>query len=171
MKRNLFFYAMAFCLAVCNVACGSDDDNNGNNNNGNNGKVIPAPVNAANAVAYTIPPQQQPAIKKRFSIEETSNKPQNNAAKKENKPISLGGNKFKEMQAMLAQRGVGFGAPRPSAQMMGMPHGFGNMNINKNDNKSNPSVEEREDLDKKLDKIVVQKNKKKKKKPNLDLDS
>ena len=117
------------------------------------------------------PPQQQPAIKKRFSIEETSNKPQNNAAKKENKPISLGGNKFKEMQAMLAQRGVGFGAPRPSAQMMGMPHGFGNMNINKNDNKSNPSVEEREDLDKKLDKIVVQKNKKKKKKPNLDLDS
>lgn len=52
---------MAFCLAVCNVACGSDDDNNGNNNNGNNGKVIPAPVNAANAVAYTIPSNAAPA--------------------------------------------------------------------------------------------------------------
>ena len=63
MKKNLFFYAMAFCLAVCNVACGSDneEDNNGNNNNGNNGKVIPAPVNAANAVAYTIPSNAAPA--------------------------------------------------------------------------------------------------------------
>ena len=66
MKKNLFFYAMAFCIAVCNVACGSDDDNdnNGNNNNGNNGKVIPAPVNADKAVAYTIPSNAAPAKSK-----------------------------------------------------------------------------------------------------------
>ena len=56
MKKNLFFYAMAFCVAICNVACGNDDDNsNGNNGNTNPGKVIPAPAKADDAVAYAIP--------------------------------------------------------------------------------------------------------------------
>ena len=44
MKKNLFFYAMAFCIAVCNVACGSDDDND---NNGNNNKFYAIPTIAA----------------------------------------------------------------------------------------------------------------------------
>lgn len=59
MKKNLFFYAMAFCVAVCNVACSSDD--NDDNNNNNSEKVIPAPAKAANAVAYTIPTNAAPA--------------------------------------------------------------------------------------------------------------
>ena len=73
-------------------------------------------------------------------------------------------NKMKNMQAMFIQKG-GFGAPRPSAQIMGMPHGFSNLMGNNINNKGNGiSVEKHEDLEKKLDKIVVQKNKKKKKK-------
>ena len=73
--------------------------------------------------------------------------------------------KMKNMAAMFEKRG-GFGAPRPSAQIMGMPHGFSPLMINNNNNRMGqqaPIVEENEDLEKKLENIVVQKNKKKKK--------
>ena len=67
---------------------------------------------------------------------------------------------------MFAQKG-GFGAPRPSAQIMGMPHELANLMINNNDNNQGQS---HEDLEKKLENIVVQKNKKKKKKISFEND-
>ena len=72
---------------------------------------------------------------------------------------------------MLEKKGGMFGAPRPSAQMMGMPHGFAGMMINKNDKGGQgPTFEENKDLVKKLDAIKVQK-KKKKAKINFDDES
>ena len=59
MKKYYFSFAMALCVAISNVACGSDDDSTDNNNSNNNSntseKVIPAPATAASAVAYQIP--------------------------------------------------------------------------------------------------------------------
>jgi len=113
-------------------------------------------------------PAPQPAApQKKFSKEAIANKFQNNAPKKEQMPMPMGGgfkDKMKNMQEMFAKKGGGFGAPRPSAQMMGMPHGLANMMANNNDNNmgGKPVVEERVDLEKKLDNIAVQKFKKKK---------
>ena len=113
-------------------------------------------------------PAPKPAApQKKLSKEAIANKFQNNAPKNDQKPMPMGGgfkDKMKNMQEMFAKKG-GFGAPRPSAQLMGMPHGLANMMINNNDNNmggQKPVVEEREDLEKKLDNIVVQKSKKKK---------
>ena len=112
-------------------------------------------------------PAPQPAApQKKLSKEAIANKFQNNAPKKEQMPMPMGGgfkDKMKNMQEMFAKKG-GFGAPRPSAQMMGMPHGLANMMANNNDNNmgGKPVVEERVDLEKKLDNIAVQKFKKKK---------
>ena len=100
--------------------------------------------------------------------------PKNEPKKQESKPLNFGGakpNKFKDFKAMLEKKGGMFGAPRPSAQMMGMPHGFAGMMINKNDKGGQgPTFEENKDLVKKLDAIKVQK-KKKKAKINFDDES
>ena len=100
--------------------------------------------------------------------------PKNEPKKQESKPLNFGGakpNKFKDFKAMLEKKGGMFGAPRPSAQMMGMPHGFAGMMINKNDKGGQgPTLEENKDLVKKLDAIKVQK-KKKKAKINFDDES
>ena len=113
-------------------------------------------------------PAPKPAApQKKLSKEAIANKFQNNAPKNDQKPMPMGGgfkDKMKNMQEMFAKKG-GFGAPRPSAQLMGMPHGLANMMINNNDNNKGgqkPVVEEREDLEKKLNNIAVQKFKKKK---------
>ena len=114
--------------------------------------------------------QPQPAApKKRFNKEELSHKFQKNEPKNVQKPMQVGSGfneKMKNMQAMFAQKG-GFGAPRPSAQIMGMPHELANLMINNNDNNQGQS---HEDLEKKLENIVVQKNKKKKKKISFEND-
>ena len=112
-------------------------------------------------------PNPQPAApKKRLSNEIKFNPQPFNDKKSESQPNPIGGisEKMKNMKAMLEKKG-GFGMPRPSAQMFGMPHGFSDMMINKNNNNSGngPIAEEREDMEKKLDKIVVQKKKKSKK--------
>ena len=100
--------------------------------------------------------------------------PKNEPKKQESKPLNFGGakpNKFKDFKAMLEKKGGMFGAPRPSAQMMGMPHGFAGMMINKNDKGGQgPTFGENKDLVKKLDAIKVQK-KKKKAKINFDDES
>lgn len=60
MKKNLFYFAMAFCVALCNVACSSDDgddsgkNNNNNNNTNTNSEGYTAPVYAEQATAFTI---------------------------------------------------------------------------------------------------------------------
>ena len=112
-------------------------------------------------------PNPQPAApKKRLSNEIKFNPQPFNDKKSESQPNPIGGigEKMKNMKAMLEKKG-GFGMPRPSAQMFGMPRGFSDMMINKNNNNSGngPIAEEREDMEKKLDKIVVQKKKKSKK--------
>ena len=90
--------------------------------------------------------------------------PKNEPKKQESKPMNFGGNKpnkFKDFKALLEKKGM-IGAPRPSAQMMGMPHGFAGMMIHKNDKSGQgPTFEENKDLVKKFDVIKVQKKKKK----------
>lgn len=63
---------MAFCVALCNVACGSDDnDSEGNGGNNNNkGATIPAPPKADNAVAYEIPSGKMTAKSKDLKNDE-----------------------------------------------------------------------------------------------------
>ena len=95
--------------------------------------------------------QPQPAApKKRFSKEELSHKFQKNEPKNVQKPMQVGSGfneKMKNMEAMFAQKG-GFGAPRPSAQITGMPHELANLMINNNDNNQGQG---HEDLEKKLE--------------------
>jgi hypothetical protein len=56
MKKSLFFFVAAACVALCNISCGSDDDGGSNNNNENNAQVtLPLPKYSAQAAAYTIP--------------------------------------------------------------------------------------------------------------------
>ncbi len=49
MKKNIFYYAMALCLAVCNVACSSDDGDEPDNT-----VTLPTAKYANEAVAYNI---------------------------------------------------------------------------------------------------------------------
>ena len=72
-------------------------------------------------------------------------------------------NQMNQFKAMLEKKG-GFGAPRPSGQIMGMPHGFGMM-MNKDNDKGGQEVKinKEEKLEDTLDKINVQKKKKKSK--------
>ena len=116
---------------------------------------------AAGGIKFN-PPQQAAAPVKRLSHDIF---PKNEPKKEESKPMHFGGgqlNKMKDFKAMFEKRGGIMGAQRPSAQMMGMPHGFGGMMLNNNDNSGQgPTVDENKDLDKKLDKIPVQKKKKK----------
>ena len=89
----------------------------------------------------------------------------------DNKPL----NAFEQRKKMLEQKGI-MGGPRPSAPFI-MPHGFGapmpmnnnapNMQIIKEESdKQKPGYNPTDDLEKKLEKVVVvQKDKKKKKKP------
>ena len=78
--------------------------------------------------------------------------------KEENQKLNNNGvsNKINNMKEMLMKRGGGFGAPRNSAQIMGMP--FGMPMPMKNKGSSNivekPKIEEREELDKKLEKLI-----------------
>ena len=105
-------------------------------------------------------------------------KKDNKAKPDDNKP-SGSGNKFNQMKMMLEKRGGPRMGPRPSA-IMGMPH-FGNFGINNNNNNNQDLniIEEKsdklkegynpvDDLEKKLEKVVVQKNKKKIKKPTFE---
>ena len=108
-------------------------------------------------------PPQAAAPKKRFSQDTL---PKNEPKKEETKPkpMQFGGGKSNQMnqfKAMLEKKG-GFGAPRPSAQMMGMPHGFGMMMNNNNDKGGQePKVDKGEELEDTLNKINIQKKKKK----------
>ena len=126
------------------------------------------------------PPGPVPAPRKRFSEYKKYNPSFPNKEhkkediKKENpnqvrKNSGIADN-MKNMKAMLEKRGGvgGFGAPRHSAQIMGMPFGMPmpNKGTNKNVDEK-PKIEEREPLDKTLDKIAVQKNKKKMKRPDF----
>ena len=110
-------------------------------------------------------PPQAAAPKKRFSQD---TQPKNEPKKEETKPkqMEFGGGKKNQMnqfKAMLEKKG-GFGAPRPSGQIMGMPHGFGMM-MNKDNDKGGQEVKinKEEKLEDTLDKINVQKKKKKSK--------
>ena len=87
-----------------------------------------------------------------------------NEPKKEVKPKKIGGGQANNIfKAMLEKKGI-FGAPRPSAPIMGMPHGPGGMMMNNNANKGpGPTIEQNTDLKKNLDKIPVVKKKKKSK--------
>ena len=106
------------------------------------------------------------------------NEDKNKNDKKENKPAVFGDNKFSQMKKMLENRGPRImGGPRPSAQIMGMPR-LGN--LAENNNKQNMEIIEEksdklssgynpvDDLEKKLEKVVVKKDKKKKKKPTFE---
>lgn len=48
MKKNLFYFAMALCVALCNVACSSDDDGD------DNGGKYTAPKYTEQATAFVI---------------------------------------------------------------------------------------------------------------------
>lgn len=50
MKKSIFFFAAAACLALCNVSCGSDDDGG---NSGNTQVKLPQPTYAEQAATYT----------------------------------------------------------------------------------------------------------------------
>ena len=117
-------------------------------------------------------PAPAPLPKKRFSAYQKYVPSLHTQPKKEeNQKLNNNGvsNKINNMKEMLMKRGGGFGAPRNSAQIMGMP--FGMPMPMKNKGSSNivekPKIEEREELDKKLEKIGIQKNKKKKKRPDF----
>ena len=87
-----------------------------------------------------------------------------NEPKKEEKPKKIGGGKVNNIfKAMLEKKGI-FGAPKPGAPIMGMPHGPGGMMMNNNANiGQGPTIEQNIDLKKNLDKIPVVKKKKKSK--------
>ena len=95
-------------------------------------------------------------------IDDKNNKNEN---KKEDNKVE---SKFKQMQKMLNQRGGRMiGAPRPSAQIMGMPN-LGQQEIMKeNVDKQRPGFNPVDELEKNLDNIVVKKDKKTKTKPNF----
>ena len=106
-------------------------------------------------------PQENPLPKKKLNKDII---PKIGPEKQESKPMNFGEgkpNKFKDFKAMLEKKGGMFGAPRPSAQMMGMPHGFAGMMNKKDQNNQGPIFEENKDLVQKLDVIKVQKKKKK----------
>jgi hypothetical protein len=99
----------------------------------------------------------------------TNNNANNNINPTNKKPLS----KFEQMRLMMENKGIG-GKPRPSAQIN--PGGFnfgkggedGNKGIiNDQSDKMKAGYNPVNDLEKKLDNIVVQKDKKKKKKPNF----
>ena len=109
-------------------------------------------------------PPQAAAPKKRFSQDTL---PKNEPKKEEikQKPMQFGGGKSNQMnqfKAMLEKKG-GFGAPRPSAQMMGMPHGFGMMMNNNDKGGQEPKHDKGDELEDTLNKINIQKKKKKSK--------
>ena len=100
----------------------------------------------------------------------------NNNTNKKNEKVP---NSFKDKLNMFANRGpMKFGGPRPSVQLASMPN-FDNL-IKNNNNKQNLDIikenvdKEKEgynpanELEKKLDNIVVKKDKKKKKKINFE---
>lgn len=117
-------------------------------------------------------PAPAPLPKKRFSAYQKYVPSLHTQPKKEeNQKLNNNGvsNKINNMKEMLMKRGGGFGAPRNSAQIMGMPFGMPMPMKNKGTNNivEEPKIEEREELDKKLEKIGIQKNKKKKKRPDF----
>ena len=108
---------------------------------------------------------------------EEKNDNKDKSKKEEEKPISFP-NKINMMKQMFENKGGPrmFGAPRPSAQLMGMTK-FGNINEKKEENLG--VIEEKADvlskgfdpvneLENKMKNIVVQKNKKKKARPNFE---
>ena len=107
-------------------------------------------------------------------IEEGNKDNKDNKAKIDNNKPAGSGNKFNQMKMMLEKRGGPRMGPRPSAQFIGMPK-FGNLGQNNND-KGLDIIEEKsdklkegynpvDDLEKKLENVVIKKDKKKKKKP------
>ena len=98
-------------------------------------------------------------------------------SKEENKPASFK-DKLNNMKNMFENKGMRMiGAPRPSAQLMGMPKFE---NLGKNNNAQNLEIIEEksdkmvsgynpvDDLEKKLEKVVIKKDKKKMKKPTFE---
>ena len=132
------------------------------------------------------PPKPAPApqAQKRMSAAENLfkfNQGLNNDNKKEEKKVSNNNkvndnkkNAFKDKLNMFANRGMmGAGRPRQSAQLNNVPN-FGNLMKNKDSGiiQDNPDIlkpgfQPSDELEKKLDVIVVQKDKKKKKKVNF----
>lgn len=51
MRKNLFYFAMALCVALCNVACSSDDD--GDDNGGGGGYTTPKYTEQAAAYTFS----------------------------------------------------------------------------------------------------------------------
>lgn len=50
MKKSIFYWAVAACIAVCNISCGSDDSDSSNPPS----PQLPTPTYAEKAVAYSI---------------------------------------------------------------------------------------------------------------------
>lgn len=62
MKKSLFFYAMAACVAISNVSCGGDDDNSGLPPAGTV-ITLPEPATASQAAAYVFETSTANAVK------------------------------------------------------------------------------------------------------------
>ena len=62
MKKILFFYAMAACVAISNVSCGAEDDNSGLPPAGTTIK-LPEPATASQAAAYVFETTTVNAVK------------------------------------------------------------------------------------------------------------
>ena len=109
--------------------------------------------------------------------EEKPNQDKTKVRKEEDKSASFKDN-FNNMKKMLENKGMRMiGAPRPSAQIMGMPR-FDNFRQN-NNTQNLEIIEEKsdkmasgynpvDDLEKKLENVVIKKDKKKKKKPTFE---
>ena len=108
--------------------------------------------------------------------EEKTEKKEEKDKKVENKPSSDFANKLNKMQMMFANKG-GF-KPRPSAQFTGLPK-LDNLDNNNNKNQKLEIISEQTDvlkegfnpvdeLEKNLDKIVVNKNKKKRRRTTFE---
>lgn len=54
MKKNFFYFALAACVALCGVSCGSDDDDNGGKKDNTQKTTIAAPKYADKAVSVKI---------------------------------------------------------------------------------------------------------------------
>lgn len=62
MKKLLFFYAMAACVAISNVSCGAEDDNSGLPPAGTV-ITLPEPATASQAAAYVFETATEKAVK------------------------------------------------------------------------------------------------------------
>ena len=73
MKKNFFYFAMAACVALCNVACSSDDDGKDNGSDEQKQEenvVIAPPATGSQAAAYTIPEGSVPSTQETITTPE-----------------------------------------------------------------------------------------------------